>query len=361
METKAIPFYAKASLIFIGLFALITMLYLAKQIIVPIIFSVIISIVLCPIVDFFIRRKIRRGLAIAITLALVSIILISLLGLLSTQLNSFTDALPKLIDKFYETLNSSIDWTSDTFNVSTKKINTYIVDTKIAMMGASRSTIGSTISTMGSALVIIVLVPVYVFMILFYKPLLLDFIRRVFGKGNLVEVNEVLTSTRKIIQSYLIGLLVEAAIIAILNSIGLLILGIEYAVLLGILGAILNVIPYLGGIIAMTLYAIIALVSKDSSIYIVYVLGMYTVIQLIDNNYLVPKIVGSKVKINALVSIVVVIAGGALWGIPGMFLSIPLTAILKVIFDHIETLKPWGFLLGDTMPEISIFKIKTNK
>jgi len=86
-----------------------------------------------------------------------------------------------------------------------------------------------------------------------------------------------------------------------------------------------------------------------------------TFIQVIDNNYIVPKIVASKVKINALVSIVVVLAFGALWGIPGMFISIPLTAIVKLIFDHIEPLKPWGFLLGDTMPQLTIFKVKMRK
>jgi predicted PurR-regulated permease PerM len=78
----------------------------------------------------------------------------------------------------------------------------------------------------------------------------------------------------------------------------------------------------------------------------------YYIVQLIDNNYIVPYIVASKVKINALFSIIVVFIGNALWGIPGMFLSIPLIAIVKLIFDHIDSLKPWGFLLGDTMPSL---------
>ncbi len=86
-------------------------------------------------------------------------------------------------------------------------------------------------------------------------------------------------------------------------------------------------------------------------------MASFYVIQLIDNNYIVPKIVASKVKINALFSIIVVFAGNALWGVPGMFLSIPMLAIIKLICDHIEPVKPWGFLLGDTMPPI--LKIKT--
>ena len=134
------------------------------------------------------------------------------------------------------------------------------------------------------------------------------------------------------------------------------ILGIEYAFLLGIISALVNVIPYIGGLVGVALPMIVALATKSSAWYAVYVLAAFYVIQLIDNNFIVPKIVASKVKINALFSIIVVFAGNALWGIPGMFLSIPLLAIVKLIFDHIEPLKPWGFLLGDTMPPL--LKIK---
>ena len=133
------------------------------------------------------------------------------------------------------------------------------------------------------------------------------------------------------------------------------ILGIEYALLLGVMSALLNVIPYIGGFIGVLLFILVALVTK-SPVYILYVIAIYSTIQFMDNHYIVPKIVASKVKINALFAIVVVIAGNALWGIPGMFLSIPLLAIVKLICDNIETLKPWGFLLGDTMPPL--LKIK---
>jgi predicted PurR-regulated permease PerM len=145
-------------------------------------------------------------------------------------------------------------------------------------------------------------------------------------------------------------------LVGALNITALLALGIQYAVLIGIIGALLNVIPYIGGIVAVAIPMIIALATKDSAWYAVYVLVLYYIVQLIDNNFIVPKIVASKVKINALFSIIVVFAGNALWGIPGMFISLPLLAIVKLIFDHIEPLKPWGFLLGDTMP--TILKIK---
>jgi predicted PurR-regulated permease PerM len=105
----------------------------------------------------------------------------------------------------------------------------------------------------------------------------------------------------------------------------------------------------------------VALVTKSTSWYLLYVMAIYYFIQLIDNNYIVPYIVASKVKINAVFSIIVVLAGNALWGIPGMFLSIPILAVVKLICDNIEPLKPWGFLLGDTMPPLLKIKLILNK
>jgi len=170
-----------------------------------------------------------------------------------------------------------------------------------------------------------------------------------------------LTNSKIIIQSYLVGLVFEMIIMAVLNSVGLLFLGIDYAIILGILAAILNIIPYIGGIIATLLPMFIAFVTKDSLIYPVLVFVVTIFIQFIDNNYIVPKIVASRVQINALISVIAVLVGGALWGVSGMFLSIPLIAILKVIFDHIEPLKPWGFLLGNIVPSNSKFSFIKRK
>ncbi len=344
------PLYAKASLVFIGLFAFISMLFIAQSIIVPVIYSTIIAIVLTPIVDFFVRKGMNRVAAIAITIILVIFITILFITLLSAQMMQFSDSFPKLVEKFHQLLDQSVAWASDNFHISTRKINLWIAEKNTEILNGTNSAIGQTIINTGSVLIVLVLIPVYTFMILYYQPLLLEFIHKLFKSSDQNEVNEVLSATKKIIRSYLVGLLLEAVIVATLNSASLLIIGIDYAILLGVIGAIVNVVPYVGGIVAVILPMMIALATKSSSSYCVLVFASYILIQFIDNHYIIPKVVASKVKINALVSIIVVLAGAALWGIPGMFLSIPLTAIIKVVFDHIESLKPWGYLLGDTMP-----------
>ena len=350
------PFFAKASLLIIGLYYFISMLSIAQGIILPVLYAGIIAILISPLVSFLVKKKVNRAIAILGILVGAFVVVFILVALVSFQADRFGAALPQLADKIQALFNQAIAWFSGFTNISTKLINEWIAKTKGELINNSGAAIGTTFSTMGGVLATIFLTPVYIFMLSYYQPHLVGFIHQVFGAKNDYKINEILTETKAIIQRYLVGLFAEIAIVAVLNSVGLLILRIEYAILLGILGAFLNVIPYLGGAITMFLFAIIALVTK-SPVYVLYVLAMYTFIQFIDNNYIVPKIVGSKVKLNALVSLITVIAGAALWGIPGMFLAIPLTAVVKLILDRIEPLEPWGFLLGDTMPPLVELKL----
>lgn len=357
MTAQKFPFYIKATLIIIGLYFLIDMLYIGQLIILPLLFSSILAILISPLVAFFVRLKFNRVIAIFISLFLVISLTVAIIILLSMQMARFSSSIPILFEKSQGAMTSSISWVSSTFNLSIKNVNAFIEESKIEIINSSKAYLGHSLTLIGSGLVVIFLIPVYIFMILYYQPLLLDFIRKVFGKNNQTEVNEVLHSTKSIIQSYLVALFIEALIVAVLNSVGLLIIGVEYAVLFGVIGAILNIIPYIGGVIAILLPMMMALATMSPTAAF-FVLIVYLIIQAIDNNLIIPMLVGSKVKINALVSIVVVIAGGALWGVPGMFLSIPMTAIVKVICDHIDSLKPWGFLLGDSMPPLTAFRLR---
>jgi len=352
------PFYVKATYLMTGLFVLAAILYIAGGIIVPVIFSLFLAILLNPVVKFFVKMKINRVVAIVFTLFLTILIIAAFGALLFSQANRFADTWPLLVDKFTLVLKQGSDWASSYFDINPLKIDAWLLKTKNELISSSSGAIGQTLVSVGSAILILFLIPLYIFLILFYQPLLLDFIRKVFKSSDPAQVGVIISQTKSVIQRYLLGLVIEAIIVATLNSAALLILGIQYAILLGIIGALLNVIPYIGGVVAVCIPMMIALVTKSSAWYSVYVLAAYYIIQMIDNNFIVPKIVASRVKINALFAIIVVLAGNALWGLPGMFLSLPLLAVIKVIFDHIEPLKPWGFLLGDTMPPV--LKIKHN-
>jgi predicted PurR-regulated permease PerM len=346
----SIPIYAKASLLLMGICAFVYMLFIGQQVLLPIIFATIVAVLLNPFVQFLVRHHLPRILAIVIAVLLAMLVTAALVYFISSQINSFAEASPRYKEKLDGLLKQTIAWVSTQINIAPEKLRGWLTNAQSEVMKNSGAILGQTLSTVGGFVLGTVLLPVYVIMILWYQPLLREFFRRVFVRDNQGTVSEVLGEAETLVQSYFIGLLLEFAIIATLDSIGLLILGIDYAILLGIIGALLNVIPLIGGVTTVALSMMVALVTKDSPSYALLVMVMFVVIQFFDNHFIIPKVVASKVKLNALISVIVVLAGGALWGILGMFLSIPLSAIAKVICDRIEPLKPWGFLLGDNMP-----------
>jgi predicted PurR-regulated permease PerM len=354
-----IPLYAKFALIFISAFAIIFTLRIGRSIVIPIVFASILAILLNPIVNFLLRKKIRKIPAITIAVMIALAAVLGFIYIVASQISMISETYPMLKVKFNSSSAALVNWSSEKFNINAASINQWINDTE--QENINNFPIGEKISAIGRLFLTIVILPVYLFMILYYKPLLLEFIRRLFSIRHHLAVAEVLNSIKIIIQSYLVGLFFELVIVAVLNSVGLLILGINYAIILGITGAILNIIPYIGGVVAIALPMIIAFVTKDSMSYPLLVMIVYLVIQFIDNHFIVPTIFASRVQINALMSVIVVLIGGLIWGIPGMFLSIPLTAIIKVIFDHIDAMKPWGFLLGNIVPTRSGFSLFKQK
>jgi predicted PurR-regulated permease PerM len=354
-----IPFYAKAALIFISVFAFVFSIQIGQRIIIPIAYATIIAILLNPLVNYMTRNGINKIISISIIVIFAICVVLAVIYIITSQLSMFGETYPQLKQKLNVISTELVEWTSEKFKINKSKINAWI--SNVQTDAINNLAITEKLTEAGRIIVVGALLPVYLFMILYYKPLLMEFIRRLFRSEHHLAVTEVLTNSKIIIQSYLIGLFFELIIISVLNSAGLLLLGIDYAIILGIIGAFLNIIPYIGGIIAIALPMIIAFVTKDSPIYSLLVFFIYILIQFIDNHYIIPKIVASRVKINALISVIVVLIGGALCGIPGMFLSIPLTAILKVIFDHIEPLKPWGFLLGNIVPTDTKFSFTEQK
>ncbi len=346
MEQKQYPFYFKSTVILFGIILSAYALLNLRDILVPVAFAIVIAVLLNPLFNKLVKFKIPRVIAIFISLLIAILVFGEILYFLSSQIANFSDTLPVLNEKFKLVLKELQTWLQSNFGLTIEKQIQLINEA----INSSKSLIGSTLNSALGTLGILFLLPVYIFMFLFYKPLIVNFLYEVFAEENSKRVGQILTQTKSAIQSYMVGLLIEAFLVAALNSTALLILGVKYAVLLGVIGAILNMLPYIGGIVAIALPILMATVTKDGYSTQLGILIAYIVIQFIDNNILVPRIVSSKVQINALVSILVVLLGGSLWGVSGMFLSIPFVAVLKIIFDRVDGLKPWGKLLGDEVP-----------
>lgn len=346
MGAKQYPFYIKATVILFGVTLFVYILFNLQDILIPLSLATILAMLLNPLCNWFQHHKIPKIFSIIFTLLLAIIAFGGILYFLSSQIARLSDTLPLLKQKFSLLTTQFGQWVQLHFNITLKK-QLELINNAI---NGNQAMFGSTLSTALGTIGIILLLPVYIFLLLFYKTLILNFLYEVFAEENSRQMEAILNETKSAIQSYMVGLLLEALIVAILNSIALLVLGIKYAILFGVIGALLNMIPYIGGIIAIALPMLMATVTKEGYHTQLGILIAYIIIQFIDNNILVPRIVSSKVQINALISIITVLLGAALWGVPGMFLSIPFVAILKIVFDRIPSLKPWSKLLGDTIP-----------
>jgi len=344
---QSFPFYIKAPMVVIGVYLFFYILFLLQDIIVPFAFAGLISILLNPVYNRFQRWKLNKIVAITLTILLAVLLLAGILFFLSSQIAQFGEMIPQLKAKSLTMFHDLQAWLSSQFGITIEKQMSMISEG----MNNSKAYLGKTLDTVFGMLSFLVLIPLYVFLLLFYKPLILNFIFEVFDEDNSDQVADILHETKSAVQSYIVGLMIETTMISVLNSAALLLLGVPYAILIGVIGAILNLIPYLGGVVAIALPVLMAIVTKEGFTTPLLIIAAYSFIQFIDNNILVPKVVSSKVSVNALISIIVVLLGGMLWGVSGMFLSIPFIAVFKIIFDRIEELKPWGKLLGDQMPD----------
>ncbi len=346
MQTKQYPFYLKATVILFGLILATYALFMLESILAPLAFSFIIAILLNPMHNWLLKKKVPKVISITITLLVAFIVVTGVLYFLSMQMVKFGDSVPEFKHRLDQMITDTKGYLQSHFGITTMKQNQLLHEGLAKGQSLLTQTLGTALGTVG----LMFLIPVYVFLILYYKTLIINFLYEAFAEENSKKVGEILDQMKSAIQSYMVGLLLEAVVVAVMNSVALLLLGVQYAVLLGVIGAILNMLPYIGGIIAIALPILIATATQGGYTVQLGIIGAYSLIQFIDNNILVPRIVSSKVQINALFSIVIVLLGGALWGVGGMFLSIPFIAILKIVFDRVNELRPWGKLLGDEIP-----------
>ena len=350
MEQKPVsepyPFYIKAAAVLVAMLSAVFILRVLASVLVPLAFAVLIAILLNPLY-VWLSGRVSKISAIILTLLVAVLAVAGLFYFLSTQIGTFVNTLPLLKEKVMALALELQHWTKDRLGINMQKqvasITNGIDDGGGELV---TSTIGTIVSSLGS----VILVPTYVFMLLYYKPLILEFLFQVFQEKHSLQVAEVLSQTKSAVQSFMVGLLIETIIVCLMNSVALLAIGVPSAIVIGVIGGILNILPYIGGIVAIALPVLMLTITREGYTAQLLVIGAYLVIQFIDNNILVPRIVSKKVQINALISIVVVLLGGLLWGLSGMFLSIPFIGVLKILFDRIEDLKPWGRLLGDEVP-----------
>lgn len=337
------PFYFKLAMILFMLALICLLIYFGQDILVPFALSLLLAILLIPVNIFLEKRKLSRITAIIISMIISFLFIFGLLYFLSSQIMDFSEDIPNIKKRLTQLFANVQKWITSNLNLSIREQKQYIDSAKDSGTGV----LGSTFLSLTSTLFVLTLLPIYTFLLLYYRDMLKTFLINVFKKEHREKVEDVLKESRVVVQSYMAGLMIEMGIVAVINWIGFMLIGIEYAIFLAVFAAVLNLIPYIGMLIAAIFCMLITLSTSPNPMDAVWTLAVLVLVQFFDNNIIMPKVVGSKVKINALMTILGVLIGAALCGIPGMFLSIPCIAILKVIFERVDDLKPWGMLLSD--------------
>ena len=343
----------------------------AKNIVAPLAFAILLAVLLLPVTNFLSQKLRFPNMLANLTAVLLALAIIAaLIYFFSHQIARFLNDMPSIkehLDMHYATLQH---WIQQKFNLSTAEQEVMIKNASGKAETTGTEFLGQTFFTITQTIFYVIMVAIYTFLILFYRHIIRRFLIAVFRSTNEQEVAEVLVESKSIVQKYMLGLITEMGIIAILNSSILLIIGVKYAVFLGVFSAILNIIPYVGIFVGVLFTSLVTLTTSSHLSDIVWIIICFEIIHFLDANVIMPRIVGSKVKINALVTILGVVVGGTLMGLAGIFLALPTIAILKIIFDRIDDLKPWGMLFDDdtTAPgkvpglkKIIKIKLKKNK
>jgi len=290
--------------------------------------------------------------SILLSILSLFVVIVVLVYVVSLQIGSFAEELPRITEKAETILDQTLTMGERYLNISRSQQVSEAKKYLINALSEGRAVLLNTLVTTTGAISTFILIPLYIFFFLLYR----DFFRRFFHKAisNVPndELNALLKKIYEVIQSYLSGLFLVILIVGVLNSIGLLILGIPHAIFFGFLAGFLILIPYIGILIGSVLPALLAVVTMDSPWYAVGVIGVMSFVQFLEGNFITPNIVGSKVSVNPLAAIVALFLGGQLWGLAGLILALPVTAILKVVFDTIPSMEPYGFLLGEPVHEV---------
>jgi predicted PurR-regulated permease PerM len=309
--------------------------------------AALLAMLMLPLCKRLEKWRFPRGLAIVLCILLILLTFLALIFLFSWQIADFARDIPTLQVQLNKKLDAVQGFVERQTNISPERQLEYIREQFSTFLESAGRYMTSILSATTGTLATISIISIYIFFFMYYREKFQRFFMMITPKEDHANVTSIITQISHVTQQYLSGVLIVIVILSVLNSVGLLIIGIRQAIFLGCLAGLLNIIPYIGVLIGSLLPILIALLTKDGIGPAIAVAGVFAFNQFLENNFLTPNIVGGKVKINPLASIIALLIGGSLWGVAGMILFIPFLGIAKIIFDNIEGLRPYGYLIGD--------------
>jgi AI-2 transport protein TqsA len=340
------PFYARLALTLFAIALILLFMWFGRSLLVPLFFSFLVSILLHPVAKFFERRRFPRPLAAIVTLLIFMVLVGGLFYFFSHQVVRLSRDLPALQTKILEKWGDIQDWISETYHITNTQQVAYMNKSATGILNTAMNSVATTFVGIAETLVLTIFFFIFTFFILQYRRLLMRFVIELFHESHNERVVGMISNIRALINSYVLGLLLEMCVVGFLIFFSLMIIGVKYALMISILAAVLNIIPYLGIYFCMAI-ALLITAATNSTGHVVAVAIVFLVTHFADANVILPHVVGGKVKLNPFITILVVLIGHLVWGIPGMFLFIPLTAMFRLVSEEIPGMKPWAILIGE--------------
>lgn len=341
------PLWFRGTIILLGFVLFCLILSYGRFILMPLALAALLAMLLEPVSRWLEKLKVGRVIAIILSMLFVFVVLIGIFSLLSLQFVEFANRLPEAGARLEEVSADLLQFFENTFGIAPERQVDFVQQGLQSIIDRSGQYASTALGATTSVFTILGLLPIFIFFMMYYKDMYQTFLRKVWKDQSNASVDSVIQGIQSVTKNYLVGMIIVIVILAILNGIGLAIIGLDNALFFAIFAAVLAIIPYIGIIIGSLPAVLFALLFSDTLLMPLGVVAVFATVQFLEGNFITPNIIGSRVSINPFMALIALIVGGQIWGIVGMIIFVPFVGILKCIFDEVEGLRPYGYLLGN--------------
>jgi len=321
-------------------------LYLGKTLFIPLCFGLLVAIVIYPVCKKMENNGMGRATSIGVLLGLITVAAAALIVLLIFQIQMFQKELPAITQKLKPLIASIQHWIDTEFSITVALQDEWLATSIKNLLNNAGTLLSSMIANTVGTLFMLMMIPIFTALFLYNRGAFVKALLACVSDNGKTELKRILDEVVLTYFRYIKGMILVYLLVGILNSVGLLLLGIRHAILFGVLTALMTIVPYVGILISALLPISVAFVMKDSIWYPIGVIGVFTFVQYLEANVIFPKVVGMQLNVSTWATLVAILLGGIVWGVSGMVLFIPFVAILKIATDHVDDLKPLNILLS---------------
>ena len=340
------PALARPVLLLLFVLLLIGLLYVGRPFLVPVGYGMLLSIALTPLCRKLEKWGAPRGLAVAACVVLLFLLVVGMISVLSMRMVNLAQDFVLLQDQIFKRLDKVAGYVTQLTDWSQERQVAYLKSQTSALLGTASTYLQSLLTSAALTLVQFGLILFYIYCMMYYRDRFERFILDIVPRGEQKTAKTLEMAIGEMTYQYISGRLLVLLIQGAIYYAGFLLVGAPYPLFFAVLGAIFNIIPYIGAVLAGLFPLLIAMLTS-SLFTIIGIAAVSLGNHLFESNYLTPKIVGAKVKLNPLFTVFIVVIGDLIWGIAGMILFIPMLGVVKIVCDAVEDFRPYGLLIGD--------------